>query len=79
MTAQETVTEGKRTGYRSGVNTLLDVLASESILFSTRRDYAQARYQYLLSLLQLKQQAGTLSEEDLYYINGLLQIEPVTP
>jgi outer membrane protein len=79
MTAQETVAEGKRTGYRTGVNTLLDVLASESILFSTRRDYAQARYQYLLSLLQLKQQAGTLSEEDLYYINGLLQIEPVTP
>jgi outer membrane protein len=77
--AQESVLEGRKTGYRSGVSTLLDVLASESILYSTRRDYAEARYQYLLRLLQLKRQAGTLSEEDVYYINGLLQIEPVTP
>lgn len=79
MIAQEAVTEGKRTGYRSGVNTLLDVLASESILYSTRRDYAEARYQYLIRLLQLKQQAGTLSEEDLVYVNGLLATGSVTP
>ena len=77
--AQESVMEGRRTGYRSGVNTLLDVLAAESILYSTRRDYAEARYQYLLSLLQLKQQAGTLNEEDVYYINGLLEKESATP
>jgi outer membrane protein len=71
-TAQESALEGRRTGYRSGVNTLLEVLAAESVLYSTRRDYAEARYQYLLNLLQLKQQAGTLSEEDVYYINDLL-------
>jgi outer membrane protein len=79
MTAQESVLEGRTTGYRSGVNTLLEVLAAESILYSTRRDYAQARYQYLLSLLQLKQQAGTLNEEDIRYINGLLETGPATP
>ena len=77
-TAQESALEGRRTGYRSGVNTLLDVLASESILYSTRRDYAEARYQYLLNLLQLKQQAGTLSEDDVHYINGLLEKMPAT-
>jgi outer membrane protein len=64
--------EGRTRGYRSGVFTLLDVLDSERELYQTRRDLARARYEYLLNLLQLKRQAGTLSEDDLVYLNGLL-------
>jgi len=73
MHEQECVLEGRRTGYRSRINTLLDVPASESILYSTRKDYAEAHYQYFSNMLQLKQQAATLSEADVYYINGLLK------
>jgi len=72
LTSQQSVLEGKSRGYRSGVNTLLDVLDAESNLYETGRDLAQARYQYLINLLQLKRQAGSLSEEDLEFINGLL-------
>jgi len=71
--SQESALEGRRQGYRSGVNTLLEVLDTERELFSTRRDYLRARYEYLLNLLQLKRQAGSLSEEDLEYLNGLLR------
>jgi outer membrane protein len=72
LTSQDSVVEGRSRGYRSGVFTLLDVLDSERELYQTRRDLARARYEYLLNLLQLKRQAGTLSEEDLVYLNGLL-------
>lgn len=72
LRSQESVLEGRTKGYRSGVNTLLEVLAAESDLTSTRRDYARARYEYLLNLLRLKQQAGSLGEADLMYINSLL-------
>jgi outer membrane protein len=72
--SQESALEGRREGYRSGVNTLLEVLDTERELFSTRRDYLRARYEYLLNLLQLKRQAGSLSEDDLEYVNGLLRL-----
>jgi outer membrane protein len=72
LTSQESVVEGRSRGYRSGVFTLLDVLDAERELYSTRRDHARARYEYLLNLMQLKRQAGSLSEEDLLYLNELL-------
>ena len=78
LTAQESVLEGKSKGWRAGVNTLLDVLVAEGVLYETRRDHKQARYQYLINLLQLKQQAGTLSEDDVLYVNGLLDISSIS-
>ncbi|MCZ6889421.1 MAG: TolC family outer membrane protein [Gammaproteobacteria bacterium] len=72
LRAQESVLLGKTEGYRSGVNTLLDVLDAERDLYSTKREHAAARFEYLLNLLRLKQQVGALSEEDLAYINRFL-------
>jgi outer membrane protein len=72
LTSQQSAVEGRTRGFRSGVYTLLDVLDSERELFATERDLARARYEYLLNLLQLKRQTGTLSREDLEYMNGLL-------
>lgn len=72
LRSQESALTGRTKGYRSGVNTFLDVLDAESDLTSTRRDYARARYAYLLNLLRLRQQVGSLGETDLLYINGML-------
>lgn len=72
LVSQESAVEGRTRGFRSGVYTLLDVLDSERELFTTRRDLARARYEYLLNRLQLKRQAGTLGEEDLGFLNELL-------
>ena len=38
-----------------------------------KRDLASARYDYLLSMLRLKQAAGTLDENDVVQANGWLQ------
>jgi outer membrane protein len=70
--SQESALDGKTKGYRSGANKLVEVLDAERDLFATKRDYAQARYEYLLNMLRLKQQAGSLSISDLEYVNSFL-------
>jgi outer membrane protein len=59
-------------GYDVGTRTLVDVLIAERNLYAARRGYAQARYQYVLNDLLLRQAAGTLGEDDVKRINKLL-------
>ena len=59
-------------GYDVGTRTLVDVLIAERNLYAARRGYAQARYQYVLNDLLLRQAAGTLGEDDIKRINNLL-------
>ncbi len=61
----------KSEGYRSGVGTVLAVLDAERDLFFAKRNAAQARYDYLLNTLRLKQAAGTLDDEDIQRIGNL--------
>ena len=56
-----------------GVRTRVDVLNAEQQLFTTRRDLSAARYQTLISGLQLKASAGVLTEQDLQALNALLK------
>lgn len=74
--AQESALEAKRRGYRSGVNTALHVLDAERDFYLIKRDYAQARYDYLISTLRLKLAAGQLIEADLVEINNRLEKGP---
>lgn len=71
--SQESALEAKDQGYRSGLFTILPVLDAQRDLYLARRDYAQARYDYLFNRLRLKQAAGTLSEADLVSIGSALQ------
>ncbi len=50
----------------------LDVLNSQTQLFSTQRDLAKARYDVLVNSLKLRQAAGVLIADDLDAVNGLL-------
>jgi outer membrane protein len=59
-------------GYKVGVKVNLDVLNAQSQLYSTQRDLAGARYNYLLSTLKLRQAAGNLTGNDLLPIDALL-------
>lgn len=70
--AQELAVHSKRTAYESGLATTLTVLDAERDLFLARRDYARARYDYLLYTLKLKRAVGSLREADLMVINELL-------
>lgn len=58
--------------YKAGSRVNLDVLNAQQQLFTTRRDLAKARYDFLIDSLKLKQLSGSLSETDLIPINQLL-------
>jgi outer membrane protein len=64
--------DGLRSAYRVGTQTLVDVLNQQQKVFQAETQYATDRYAYVMSLLTLKQAAGTLSEEDLQAINAWL-------
>ncbi|HEX9181191.1 MAG TPA: TolC family outer membrane protein [Burkholderiales bacterium] len=65
--------ESTKLGRDVGVRTTVDVLNAEQQLITTRRDLAQAYYNYLLSHLRLKSAAGVLGEEDVLRINSALK------
>ena len=52
-----------------GTRTIVDVLDSTRSLYDANRNLSDARYNYILSVLQLKQAVGTLSEQDILDIN----------
>ena len=59
-----------------GVRINVDVLNAQQQLFTTRRDLSKARYDTIIAGLKLKASTGTLKEDDIEMINGLLS-EPV--
>lgn len=71
--SQESALAVKQESYRSGLLTVIAVLDAQRDLYFARRDYARARYDYLVNRLRLKQAAGTLAEEDLALIDRLLR------
>jgi outer membrane protein len=75
--SNQSALEGTREGYKVGTRTMVDVLIAQSSLFTSLQQYAKDRYAYVISLLTLKQAAGTLSGQDLVAINQWLQENPV--
>lgn len=73
VVSQQSSLKVKQESYRSGLLTLLAVLDAERDLYFVRRDYAKARYDYLLNRLRLKQSTGTLADADLEAIDRLLK------
>jgi outer membrane protein len=59
-------------GQEVGVRTQVDVLNAQQQLFSARRDLAQSKYTYILSLLRLEAAIGELTENDLVAVNEWL-------
>jgi protease secretion system outer membrane protein len=55
---------------RGGVRINLDLLNAQQQLYLVRRDLAQAKYNYLLSYLRLRNAAGTLTVDDLRSVAG---------
>jgi outer membrane protein len=53
------------------------VLRAQENFFRSQFDYADSRYNYMLSLILLKQRAGVLTEEDLTELNKFA--DPNTP
>ncbi|WP_429145683.1 outer membrane channel protein TolC [Aeromonas veronii] len=60
-------------GYEVGTRTIVDVLDSTKKLYSAKQKLSEARYNYILNILSLKQAAGVLEVQDLVEVNqGLM-------
>lgn len=64
--------DAMRRGVEFGTGTEFELLDAQNNYFVARSAYNQARYDYLTSVLTLKQQAGRLTEMDLIAIDDLL-------
>ncbi|MBD1576865.1 outer membrane channel protein TolC [Vibrio sp. S11_S32] len=66
--------EATEAGYDVGTRTIVDVLDATRRLYDANSQLSDARYNYILSVLQLKGAVGTLSEQDVLDINaGLIK------
>ena len=72
LVSSQSLLDSTRLGQEVGVRTQIDVLNAQQQLSQTRRDLAQAKYNYILALLRLKSAAGQLSEQDLAAVNAWL-------
>jgi len=72
-----TALEATEAGFDVGTRTSIDVLISLRATYAAERDYAGARYQYLIDTLRLKQASGLLSTNDLEQINRWLVDESI--
>ncbi len=62
--------EATEAGFDVGTRTIVDVLDATRRLYDANRNLSDARYDYILSGLQLRQAVGTLSEQDILNIDA---------
>ncbi len=72
ITAGESALEAKEEGFNAGLTTNLDVLDAQRDLSRSRTDYLRARYDYIISVLELERAVGDLDEDDIKRVNGWL-------
>ncbi|ABS77187.1 TolC family outer membrane protein [Coxiella burnetii] len=64
--------EATQAGYVVGTRTMVDVLDAVTSLYQAQQQWATDRYSYIINIITLKQQAGTLCPHDLAQINTWL-------
>ncbi|CAH1586523.1 MULTISPECIES: outer membrane channel protein TolC [Vibrio] len=65
--------EATEAGFDVGTRTIVDVLDSTRRLYDANKNLSNARYDYILSVLQLRQAVGTLSEQDVLDVDAGLK------
>ncbi|MFP6849765.1 MAG: TolC family outer membrane protein [Pseudomonas sp.] len=71
--SNQSALEATEIGYQVGTRNIVDVLDAQRQLYSSVRNYNNARYDYILNNLRLKQAAGTLSPDDLNALERYLK------
>ncbi|MCR9581339.1 outer membrane channel protein TolC [Vibrio antiquarius] len=65
--------EATEAGFDVGTRTIVDVLDATRRLYDANKNLSNARYDYILSVLQLRQAVGTLSEQDILDVDAGLK------
>ncbi|GEA50550.1 outer membrane channel protein [Vibrio inusitatus NBRC 102082] len=79
LISAESALAAVETGYEVGSRTIVDVLDFTRRVFEAKRNLSDARYNYIISVLQLKEAVGTLSEQDILDINTGLKVSTTDP
>ncbi|MFM4702902.1 outer membrane channel protein TolC [Aeromonas bivalvium] len=72
----ESALKATEAGYEVGTRTIVDVLDATRKLYDAKQKLSEARYNYILSILNLKQAAGVLEQKDIEDINQGLMLAP---
>ncbi len=78
LESSQTALKATEAGYEVGTRTAVDVLNSRRTLVQAQTDYAVSRYDYIVSVIQLRLAAGNLSRDDVAEINKWLAISAPT-
>ncbi|MDX1588739.1 MAG: TolC family outer membrane protein [Oleiphilaceae bacterium] len=65
IVSRRSALDATRAGYDVGTRNIVELLDAEQNYYIALRDFAEARYDYVINTLRLKQQAGQLSPQDL--------------
>jgi outer membrane protein len=78
--SNRTALKATEAGYEVGTRTSVDVLNARKLLVQAETDYATARYDYIVSVLQLRLAAGNLDRTQLTELNNWLTLNaPTSP
>ncbi|WP_347456131.1 TolC family outer membrane protein [Acinetobacter thermotolerans] len=72
MESADIVSKASRAQYQEGLKTMVDVLLAQRNAFSAKTDYLNAKYDYLIHVLQLQASVGQLNEQQLAEMNAWL-------
>ncbi|WOT04630.1 outer membrane channel protein TolC [Shewanella youngdeokensis] len=73
VVSSESALKATQAGFEVGTRTIVDVLDQTTDLYNSKRLLSDARYDYINSIVALKQAAGTLNEDDVRAINSGLK------
>lgn len=73
IVSAESALEATEVGAEVGTQNVIDVVLAQRTLYQAQRDYANARYNYVINTLNLKRSAGSLSPRDVMELNEWLQ------
>lgn len=76
IVSSQSALDATQAGYEVGTRNVVDVLNAQNTLFVAQRDYSNSRYDYILNMLRLKEQAGLLSPQDVYNLDSFLVAAP---
>ena len=72
MQSSDLVAQASQASYDLGLRTMVDVLLAQRNAFAAQQNYMNARYDYVINVLRLKQAAGQLDDQALIEINQWL-------
>jgi outer membrane protein len=80
LESSQTALKATEAGYEVGTRTAVDVLNARRTLVQAQTDYSGSRYDYIVSVIQLRLAAGNLDRNQLAEINNWLSAQaPTSP